>query len=87
MLKNGEIRACRLGTTKLVFRSDLYNFGALIVDLGVGGGEEREEEEREDEHEDPVEGGGVGQPVHQPAHPNHFQPNMKHTRIMLCYSV
>jgi hypothetical protein len=48
------------------FLSDLDNFRALIVDLSVGGGEEREKEERENEHEHPVQGGRVGQPVHHP---------------------
>ena len=48
----------------------LQDFGALIVDLGIGGGEEGEEEEGQDEHEHPVQGGGVGQPVHHPDQEN-----------------
>ncbi len=63
------------------FLSDLDNFRALIVDLGVGGGEEGEKEEGEDEHEHPVQGGRVGQPVHHPPHTSsrYFQLYTSHS--------
>ena len=44
----------------ITYLDNLYTF---IIDLGIGGCEEREKEERHDKHENSIPGGRVGKPV------------------------
>ena len=56
--------------------ADLDDLGPLVVDLGVGGGEEREQQQWDGELQHPGPGGGVAQPVDQAdGRPGRDQPD------------
>ena len=59
---NGSVKTTKL---KLLDQADLDDLGPLVVDLSVGGGEEREQQQWDGNLQDPGPGGGVAQPVDQ----------------------